>query len=150
MQGETLLKAQESAKRLLSNLRPDDRAAVLSFADEVKVERTLSPDRAALLAAVDGLRADGSTALYDGVARSTELAAESRFTRRAVVLLSDGRESGDASRLSREASLATAATAGSPFFVVGVGPDIDQEYLEQLGTRSGGRYFEAAGAAQVP
>jgi Mg-chelatase subunit ChlD len=150
MQGETLVKAQESAKRLLINLKPDDRAAVLSFGEEVRLEQSLSADRGALLDAIDRLRADGSTALYDGVGRSTELAAESRFARRAIVLLSDGKESGDASRLSREASLATAAEAGSPFFVVGVGPEIDREYLEQLATRSGGRYFEAAGAAQVP
>jgi len=150
MQGETLPKAQESARRLLNNLKPDDRAAVVSFGEEVRVEQSLSSDRAALLGAIDRLRADGSTALYDGVARSTELAAASRFTRRAIVLLSDGKESGDASKLGREASLATAAEAGSPFYVVGVGPEIDREYLEQLATGSGGRYFEAAGAAQVP
>lgn len=149
MQGTSMEQAQAAASALLGRLAPDDAAAVVAFSDRVTVAQALTADRAATQRAVSGLVPSGNTALYDAVAESARVAAESGRPRRAVVMLSDGREFGGASRLTREESLESAARGGAVFYMVGVGPDIDGAYLEEIATRSGGRFFRAAGAGEV-
>jgi VWFA-related protein len=150
MEGRTLANAQASAIALINSLAETDWAAVLAFADEVRVEQTLTQDKSALIDAISRVRAFGNTALYDAVAESAAVAAASGVSRRAVVLLSDGEDFGSTSRLSRERSLAVASEATSLFYVIGVGPDIDRVYLEELATRSGSRFFRATDASEVP
>lgn len=150
MQGSVLDSATGSAIALINSLASTDWAAVLAFADEVRVEQPLTQDKTALADAVSRLRAGGNTALYDAVAQSAAVAAASGVARRAVILLSDGEDFGGRSRLSREGSLAAASEAASLFYVVGVGPKIDQAYLEELATRSGSRLFRVAGPSEIP
>jgi tight adherence protein B len=150
MEGSVLASATASAMALINSLASTDWAAVLAFADEVRVEQPLTQDKTALVDAVSRLRAGGNTALYDAVAESAAVAAASGVARRAVVLLSDGEEFGSRSRLSREGSLAAASEAASLFYVVGVGPKIDQAYLDELATRSGSRLFRVAGPSEIP
>jgi VWFA-related protein len=150
MQGSTLDSATASAVALVNSLASTDWAAVLAFADEVRVEQPLTQDKAALVDAVSRLGAGGNTALYDAVAESAALAAASGVARRAVVLLSDGEEFGSRSRLSREGSLAAVSEAASLFYVVGVGPNVDQAYLEELAARSGSRFFRVTSASEIP
>jgi VWFA-related protein len=150
MEGSTLANTKAAATALINSLAPTDWGAVLAFADEVRVEQPLTQDKVALVDAVSRLKAGGNTALYDAVAESAAVAAASGVSRRAVVLLSDGEEFGSKSRLSRERSLSAASEAASLFYVVGVGPNIDQAYLEELATRSGSKFFRASGASEVP
>jgi hypothetical protein len=49
-----------------------------------------------------------------------------------VVLLSDGVDFGGVSQVDRGASLAAAAASGAPFYLVGLGPDLDEAYLREL------------------
>ncbi len=149
MQGASMEQAQAAASALLQRLAPEDAAAVVAFSDDARVVQSLTTDRLSTQRAVSGLVATGNTALYDAVAESARVAAESGLGRRAVVLLSDGREFGGASRTTREESLQRVAQDGAVFYMIGVGPDIDAAYLEEIATRSGGRFFRAAGPGQV-
>jgi VWFA-related protein len=150
MAGAGLSNAQSAATALIDSLAPADSAAVLAFAQESRVVQPLTQDKALLTEAVSRLSAKGDTALYDAVAQSARIAADSGLSRRAVVLLSDGMDFGNRSTLGREESLTVASEGESLFYVIGVGPDIDRDYLEQLAGRSGGRFFLAAGASEVP
>jgi uncharacterized protein YegL len=146
-EGDTLGKAKAAATSLVANLRPSDQVSVIAFADEVRIVQPLTSDRSAATAAIAGLRVAGATALYDAVVQASKVAAGSSAARRAVVLLSDGEESGEPHRYGRADSLAAADT---PFYVIGVGTDVDEAYLKQLARRSGGRYFSAIGPTDVP
>jgi VWFA-related protein len=150
MEGSTLASATASATTLINSLAPIDWGAVLAFSDQVRVEQPLTQDKVVLANAVSRLRAGGNTALYDAVAESAAVAAASGVARRAVVLLSDGEEFGSRSQLSREQSLSAVTEAASLFYVVGVGPDIDRAYLEELAARSGSRFFYVTSASEVP
>lgn len=151
MAGEPLAKAQSSAISLVNSLRPGDQAAVVAFSDSVWTEHPLSPPGPAVTNAIARLSVqDRGTSLYDGVAEGARIGASAGLPRRAVVLLSDGKEFGEHSRFNREQSLAVAAQSRAPFYVVGVGTDFDREYLQQLAQRTNGRLFEAFGAANVP
>jgi uncharacterized protein YegL len=150
MAGASMDQAKAAANALLQRLAPGDAAAVIAFSDQARVVEPLTRDRPALQRAITGLVPLGNTALFDAVAESARLAAESGYVRRAVVLLSDGREFGGASRLTREQALERATQGGAVFYMVGVGPDIDRAFLEEIANRSGGRFFQASGASEVP
>jgi len=150
MAGANLAQSKAAATALFQSLSPTDIGALITFADEVRVAVPLPGKAADLEAAVARLQAVGNTALYDAVAESGRVAAASGVARRAVVLFSDGEDSGGRSGITREQSLQEAQNGQALFYVIGVGQQVDRAYLEELARRSGGRYFQAASAAEVP
>jgi LPXTG-motif cell wall-anchored protein len=151
MRGEPLRQARNAATSIVSRLGPVDRAAIVVFSDEVRVEESLAQDRIALREAVARIQEeDRGTALYDAVTESARLVGASGEARRAVLFLSDGREAGGASTSSRTQSLEAAAASGALFYVVGLGNDVDDAYLQELAARTQGRYVRAPAAADVP
>ena len=150
MAGANLAQSQAAASALLKNMDPGDSAALITFADNVSVAVPPTSDIGVLVQALTTVRANGNTALYDAVGESGKLAASLGFQRRAVILLSDGEDFGGRSKLNREQSLVQAADGETLFYVIGVGTQIDRPYLEELAARSGGRFFSAGNAAEVP
>lgn len=143
MEGAPLSAARSSAKALLAELAPQDRVAIMEFGDDVRLLQDYTSDRAALEATIDGLVAQGNTALYDATAQAANKAAASTASRRAVVLLSDGADFGGRSQSTREQATAAAAASGVPFFAIAFGSDLDRPYLEGIAGASGGRFLEA-------
>jgi hypothetical protein len=111
---------------------------VLAFSDSVTTVQGFTQDKAALTAAIDGLFVSGNTALYSAVVASADAVRLPAAPRRAVVLLSDGTDFGGGSLVDAPGSLAAVQASGVPFFVVGLGEQIDQPYLEQLAAVSRG------------
>lgn len=150
MDGDAIASARSALSSAVGSLRPGDEAALISFAQSVV---TLSPpveDHAVLQAAIDGLKASGNTALFAGVAAAAQESGRLSQPRRAVVLLSDGEDFGAASGgVTRADALAAARTSGAPFFVVGLGREIDQQFLTDLAGATGGQYFAAATPAEL-
>ncbi|HXF50164.1 MAG TPA: VWA domain-containing protein [Dehalococcoidia bacterium] len=138
-----IAQAKAAARSFVDQLGPQDSAKVIPFADAVDVGNPFTSDRAVLAAQIDGLVARGNTALYDAVRISSYVAAGSETARHAVVLLSDGRDFGGLSQSTREAALEAARASGVPFFVIGLGSDIDRPFLEELAAVTRGRFFPA-------
>ncbi|MER3448659.1 MAG: hypothetical protein C4315_02445 [Chloroflexota bacterium] len=147
--GGGLAQAQEAAITLLGSLQPGDRVALISFANDVVVQVPFTQDRGAVINAIRGLQAYGNTALYQAVAEAARLAGEAGLFRRAVIFLTDGQDFGGRSQVGRDESLNLAAALAPQFLVIGVGRDIDREYLQELAARTQGRYVEAAGPAEI-
>ena len=143
MEGAPLAAAREAGKTLTANLGGSDQVAVVSFASNVRRVLSFTQDRQAAATAIDTLFAAGNTALYQGVADSAEAARGGPLPRRAVILLSDGTDFGGVSRVDAPMSLAAAGGSGVPFFVIGLGDAIDQEYLEQLASATRGQFLLA-------
>lgn len=141
-EGGALEQAKVAAQSFLNGLAAEDTVAVLTFNDTVDLVQPFTRDRAAAGAAVDGLQAEGATALYEATAESVALAARADSSRRAVVLLSDGLDHG--STLVRDDALLSAQRLGVPVFTIGLGDDIDRAYLRELAEISGGRLAETA------
>lgn len=147
--GGGLAQAQEAAITLLGSLQPGDRVALISFANDVVVQVPFTQDRGAVINAIRGLQAYGNTALYQAVAEAAWLAGEASLFRRAVIFLTDGQDFGGRSQVGQDESLNLAAALAPQFLVIGVGRDIDREYLQELAARTQGRYVEAAGPAEI-
>jgi tight adherence protein C len=136
-----LTQAQAAAKQFAQQMRPRDRIALLSFADDVNVPQPLTPDRALLARAIDKLAAGGNTRLYDGVAQGVTQLSLAPEGARALVVLTDGLDT--ASQRTLQDDVAQAVRTAVPVYAIGLGSDADTEVLQQLAASSGGRYYRA-------
>lgn len=91
-------------------LKPGDRCAIFSIRSTPRREVQLTSDLAAVRNAVTALRANGRTALYDGIA-SAERELRDEKNRRAIVVLTDGGDTSsiatfdEIDRLTKEAAV---------------------------------------------
>ncbi len=150
MAGAPLATTQEAAVAFVDSLLPNDKAAVIAFADSVGPPSALSGDKRALASVLRGLEASGSTALHDAVVAGVRAAGAAPLPRKVVVLLTDGEDYGARSAATLEESLAEAGSAGIPIFTIGVGEDVNVPYLQEVAQRSGGRFLAAPAPADIP
>lgn len=152
MKGEPLAQAQAAAGSFVEGLLAHDIAALATFAGIAPNEATYTSDRPALLAAIAALETEEETgtALYDAVANSLTIAANAPTARRAVVLLTDGQDSGAVSTRTRDDALDAAATAGLPIYAVGLGAEADANFLQTLAQETGGAFYLAPAPSDVP
>jgi Mg-chelatase subunit ChlD len=136
--------AQAAALRFIETLPPDCTVDFFDF--DTKVKEIPATDRAALLAAVRGIQADGSTKLYDAVLRGLGKCAGHR--RSAIVVFTDGFDAqvddpGRGSRASQDEVFAAVAKSRVPLFTIAYGEKPDEQTLQRLATESGGAYYRA-------
>lgn len=149
MLGPPLEQAKSAARALVSQLGPADQAAVIAFANDVRLAQPFTADKQALLDAINSLTAGGNTALYEAVRASYDTLSQAGAPRKAVVLLSDGQDFGAVSQTDRAASLAAAGAPGVATFLVALGQSVDQPYLEELRAASHGRLMQAPDPAAL-
>jgi tight adherence protein B len=107
-----------------------------------------STDRAAKLAAVDGLTARGETALYDALQTGLRQLSTGAGVRRFVVLLSDGGDTASAATL--DATAKALADARVPLFAVELKTaESNAAALARLAEASGGQTVSAADPAAL-
>jgi Ca-activated chloride channel family protein len=136
---KSLEQAQAAAFQFLQGtVRPKDRAAVITFNDHPALAVRFTNDLAALAGGLAGLKAERGTALYDSL-----IFAFYNFNgvkgRRAILLLSDGRDEG--SRFTFEEALEFARRAGVTVYAIGLGEDVDKRKLARIAEETGGRAF---------
>jgi Ca-activated chloride channel family protein len=123
-------------------IHPKDRAAVVTFNGQPNLAVRFTNDTQVLAGGLSGLQADGNTALYDSIIYTLYYFGGVRG-KRAVVLLTDGKDEG--SRFRFTDALEYAKHSGIAFYTIGLGstakqPDIRLK-LEQLAGDTGGRAF---------
>ncbi len=149
MFGPPLAAAKSAISDFVKNLQPADQVAVLNFASQANLVEGLTADHNAAVSALDGLIARGDTALYSAVETSIKTAQAATLPRKAIVFLSDGKDDGGHSDLSSDQALRLAANAHIPFYVIGLGQDIDRAFLTSLAAQSGGAFLQAPSSADV-
>ncbi|HEX4348775.1 MAG TPA: VWA domain-containing protein, partial [Verrucomicrobiae bacterium] len=94
MTGAKIEKAKQAAMQLVDRLRPDDIFSFVIFSDEAQliVPAQHVEDKDALKEKIEGIEAEGSTALYSGVKMGAEQVQEYLSGKRInrIILLSDG------------------------------------------------------------
>ncbi len=110
--------AKEAVRFFVDQLRPQDRFALICFADEqVSWVTEFTSDRQRFLERLMVQEGYGQTALNDAVAAIPKLVDDSTKGRKAIVLITDGVD--NASKLTVEQSVATARKVEVPIFTVG-------------------------------
>ncbi len=168
MEGAPIQEAMRAANALLDQLALDDRAAIIAFADEVQSldpaqleegkELAFTTDKNAIRNVVNFLdtKIGWDTPLYDAIYKGVKMAATEPAGKRAVIVMTDGRDERDNAQgvpVKDTGSLSTpddpineANRYSIPIFTVGLaglGGKIDTRYLMRLAERTGSVYQEA-------
>ncbi len=147
--GTKLEAALYAARVFVSQMHlPEDRVAVVAFHGEARRVQELSGDPAAVVAALDRLPTGSGTRLDLGLAAArAALGATAPGRVGAIVLLTDGRQSGGALADVRQVAEAT-RNAGIDVYMVGLGADVDVALLAEVAGRPE-RAFVAPGEADL-
>ena len=133
-QSGKLESAKEAIRFFVDQLRPQDRFALICFADEqVSWVTEFTSDRDRFLERLMVQEGYGQTALNDAVAAIPQLVDERAAGRKAIVLITDGVD--NASRLTVEQSVVTARKVEVPIFTVGFStlPWEDRKKSKEMG-----------------
>jgi beta-lactamase regulating signal transducer with metallopeptidase domain len=146
MEGKKLQWALAAASHVVESLRPGDTVGVLAFDNtfEWAVVPSKVEDRAAIEQQIAAIIADGGTkiapALTEAYARLLPITADLKH----LVLLTDGiSEAGDSLELAR------AANGNVTISTVGLGRDVNRQYLETVAKLSGGKSYFATDPQQL-
>ena len=122
---DKLAVVRDAASGFVRTLRPQDRAAVVTFNTEARFAVPFTDDRAALFGAIARIDTGGATALnnalylaLNGFARDPVRRASTQIRRPAIVLLSDGEDT--ASLVSFEQALDLAKRAGVSVYPISI------------------------------
>lgn len=139
--------AKAAAKRAVEVLAPTDRVGVIAFGSEVQwiVEPGPAADRAAILAKIDSLEAEGLTNMFPALQRAALALEQARADRRQLILLTDGVPSpGDFGAVAREL-----AAAGVRVTTVSISAGAEQSLLQEIARIAGGQHRHAASPSDL-
>jgi VWFA-related protein len=101
MAGEKIVAARGALSRFLMDLLgPDDEVFVYRFSDEAVLVQGWTTDRTQLPRLLGGISPSGETALYDTVAESIPLAQGGQHRKKALVVISDGNDTGSSTSVA--------------------------------------------------
>jgi len=150
MAGRPRADAKAAMSSFVQSLGAQDQAAILTFAVDVRIDQTLTSDKAALIAATNRATAGGDTAIYDALAAAVGvLNTAPANARRTIILLTDGID--NSSHAPAAAVVASLAAAHVVTNVIGLGIDLNRAALELIaaGGAAGGQFLEAPTSAQL-
>jgi Ca-activated chloride channel family protein len=140
---ESLPEAEQAALKFIDfTIGPKDRAFVVSFDNEPYLLSKLTSRKERLIRSLGGLRAEGSTALYDALVYGLY-----QFTgikgKKALVLLTDGKDT--ASKFDYDTMLEYVRKSGLAIYGIGLkisGTDLEVKYkLNKIAQITGGQTF---------
>ncbi|MCK4762556.1 MAG: VWA domain-containing protein [Candidatus Aminicenantes bacterium] len=149
MKGKPFTETRRSISRFLDQLDRKDYTALMSFGTEVVFLTGFTGKRYEIRETMEGLRpVEQWTHLYDATcAALTKAQKNAPTTRKAVILISDGKD--EQSAKSRAEALEKAGNTGVPVFAIGFGHSIDREYLEEIGKVSGGYFLSTPDPEEI-
>lgn len=137
-------RARRLALEVLASLPRGSEVAVFTFDDQSRLvlPRTSRTDEVSR--ALAGVRISGRhTALYDALYDASRYLRDSAASRRAILLVTDGKD--EQSTLRLDDGLRLAEEARIPVFAVGVG-QVEERGLRRIAKLTGGEYHPAGGA----
>ena len=147
MSGAKIERVKDAARRLVNQLRPQDRLTIVSYGSDVTVDFSAqfvtATARAQILSAINGIEVSGGTNLSGGWQRGYEQISRWKTPESVnrVLLMSDGNANigttylPDLKRMSREA-----LTSGVSLTTMGVGLDYNEDLMAAMANEGAGNY----------
>lgn len=150
---------QTAAYLFLRTMATDDRGRVATFSEGVRFGPPYESDLRNQVAMIRAMRPFGRTALYDAILTGLQELSQVE-SRKALILLSDGEDSGRAAKGSvstREQALEGARLSEGAIYTVGYtgwSPDgggrLNREFLDAVAEQSGGRSYYPEEVEELP
>lgn len=156
MRGEKIQNTRRAAKHLVAQLTDKDTLAIISYSDDVRVDLPASRIDASVkkqaLAAIDKIRAGGSTNLSGGLFRGQAEVERNVATGQVnrVLLMSDGlanRGITDTKALSQQVQKGSQRSVSVT--TMGVGSDYNEDLMTAVADHAGGNYYFIQESKQV-
>src|ERR1700704_3622536 len=161
-----LLAARNAARAVLNQLPPNAEVGLVSFNTKATLQSPLSTNHDSVMSALDNLRANGGTAIGEGItaaldelARSVATTPEASRPPALIVLLTDGSNNAG---IDPQAAADNARAASVPVVTVGIGQRdkptfihgqqvdaVDEAVLQGIATSTGGKYYYAQASGQL-
>ncbi len=149
-EGEGLAQAKAAAISFIRGLAPEDRVAVMRFANSVTLQQDYTTDKETAIAAINSLTSSGQTETYKATDAAIRQAATSTSLRRAMIMLTDGAADAIVTGITAQDALTTASLSGVPVFTIAQGAAIeDSSFLIELANATNGQYLEAPGSGDL-
>jgi Ca-activated chloride channel family protein len=155
MTGAKIEKAKQAAMQLVDRLRPDDIFSLVMFSDEARVVVPAQhiEDKDVLKEKIEGIEAEGSTALYAGVKMGAgqigEYLSSKRINR--VILLSDGLANvGPSTPRDLRQLGSQLVERGISVTTIGVGDDYNEDLMAGLAEASDANYYYVKDTEKLP
>jgi VWFA-related protein len=138
--------AKTAALEYIDQMRPNDKAGLISYNTQVKIIQPVTSDKSKLKDAVNILESGGDTSMYDALIQA-EFALEPLSGRKAIILLTDGLD--NHSRFTATDVLNTIGPSGLSISTIGLGnasqnrsnmTALDEKALNSLAENAGGSY----------
>jgi VWFA-related protein len=143
--GEKLAQLAGAAKGVLDILRPDDRAALVTFSHRTMVRHQLSSDTASVRRALESLSAVGRTSMFDALYIGLSL-RRSSDTRAMALLFSDGQD--NSSWLGARQMLQVARQSDVVVYAVGLDQGVKAD-MKEIAEETGGAVLVAQSAKDL-
>ncbi|MCP5098166.1 MAG: VWA domain-containing protein, partial [Chloroflexi bacterium] len=146
MRGSKMEGMLEAAVSFVDQMGDDDYISIVGFSTEpylvVEHER-LGDARQKVTNAIENLRAEGDTTLFDGIGAGTKLLQEtaSLDTSNVLVVLTDGQDT-RSYRYDANTAAQAALEGGMTVFAIAYGSDADERTLSSLATAANGNYYQ--------
>ena len=155
MSGDPLASALRAAKTVVQNLRREDHFALITFDDAAEVVIPMGPvsNKQAVLDRIDRIRPGGSTNLTGGWMLGRDaLRGTPAGTVRRQLLLTDGILNIGITEPTHVKQVVTAGLErdGIRTSTLGFGDGYDEDLLGELARATGGSFYDANGADQLP
>jgi VWFA-related protein len=141
--GDRLRHLVQAGEGLTTALRPEDRAALITFSQIVDLRVPMTGDMQTIRTALSAMAGIGATALRDAVHLALQLQPRD-LTRPLVLVFTDGHDT--ASWLTEDAAIDSARRAGVVIHAVRLESD---GFLDRLTQTSGGRTWSATSDRQL-
>ncbi len=118
----------DAVAHFAATAQPEDDIFLMRFASNVELVVDFTSDRGLLARAAQGLRAGGTTVLYDAVAEALDKVQQGRHRKRALVVITDGMDK--SSRTRFDDLLEMARQAEVLIYCLGIGPSETRGYSQ--------------------
>lgn len=140
MSGSRMTNTKSAAKEIISQMKENDRCAVIGFTSSIDIKQSLTSDKELLNTAVDRLYASGGTQIYSGIDGALNMFENMSDSNRQkfMILLSDGEDGATSQSL---ASAKAAGEKGIRIFAMMIGSGTLQ--MQNIAINSNGIYKNA-------
>lgn len=142
MVGEPLVKARQGACKFVSLMGTNEKTGVISFGDDVKLIADFSKDKNYLQNSIKSINLFGdTTVLYDAIYRGLKEISNQKVSRKALIVLTDGKE--ESSKHTLKECINIANDKKIRIFSIGLGYSHDPVPLKEMTSKTKGNYYYA-------
>jgi len=147
--GSKLTMAKNVATKYVDQMRSNDLAGIIAYNTRVQEVQTITKDRGQLKMAIDNLKAEKDTAMYDAIKKAIEV-LNPLPGRKAILVLTDGLD--NRSKASPSDIVDSIGESGLSIGIIGLGKAsqstgsitaLDENTLTALSSKAGGDYSRA-------